>query len=218
MKTIDTDLVEIKDSQVFGTQELLTELQSISAFDVSSNTELTLAKKQRAAIAKVVPALKKQRKAFLTDMEQQLNEQYPELPAIEELAVALIEDFDKEIKPYVTSIKGERLERIQSTIDEISANYGQETYQAPTEYANEEYWTQTNNPAKKLEKKIIDDVRLRQIDMAKVEAKLDSDKRKAERLKDAILGIINNVDRVNGIYSGEDVIKLLMPLGEFIRE
>lgn len=218
MKTIDTDLVEIKDSQVFGTQELLTELQSISAFDVSSNTELTLAKKQRAAIAKVVPALKKQRKAFLTDMEQQLNEQYPELPAIEELAVALIEDFDKEIKPYVTSIKGERLQRIQSTIDEISANYGQESYQAPTEYANEEYWTQTNNPAKKLEKKIVDDVRLRQIDMAKVEAKLDSDKRKAERLKDAILGIINNVDRVNGIYSGEDVIKLLMPLGEFIRE
>lgn len=218
MKTIDTDLVEIKDSQVFGTKELLTELQSISAFDVSSNTELTLAKKQRAAIAKVVPALKKQRKAFLTDMEQQLNEQYPELPAIEELAVALIEDFDKEIKPYVTSIKGDRLERIQSTIDEISANYGQETYQAPTEYANEEYWTQTNNPAKKLEKKIVDDVRLRQIDMAKVEAKLDSDKRKAERLKDAIRGIINNVDRVNGIYSGEDVIKLLMPIGEFIKE
>lgn len=218
MKTIDTDLVEIKDSQVFGTKELLAELQSISAFDVSSNTELTLAKKQRAAIAKVVPALKKQRKAFLTDMEQQLNEQYPELPAIEELAVALIEDFDKEIKPYVTSIKGERLERIQSTIDEISANYGQETYQAPTEYANEEYWTQTNNPAKKLEKKIVDDIRLRQIDMAKVEAKLDSDKRKAERLKDTILGIINNVDRVNGIYSGEDVIKLLMPLGEFIKE
>ncbi|MCG4286510.1 hypothetical protein [Weissella cibaria] len=218
MKTIDTDLVEIKDSQVFGTKELLTELQSISAFDVSSNTELTLAKKKRAAIAKVVPALKKQRKAFLTDMEQQLNEQYPELPAIEELAVALIEDFDKEIKPYVTSIKGDRLERIQSTIDEISANYGQETYQAPTEYANEEYWTQTNNPAKKLEKKIVDDVRLRQIDMAKVEAKLDSDKRKAERLKDAIRGIINNVDRVNGIYSGEDVIKLLMPIGEFIKE
>lgn len=217
MKTIDTDVVVIKDSQAFGTKELLAQLQDIHPFDVSSNTELALAKKQRAAVAKVIPALKKQRKAFLADMEEQLNEKFPELPAIESLANDLLDDFDSEIKPYVSSIKGERLKQIQPEIDEVAANYEVEPYTAPADYANEEYWTATNKPSKKLRDKIVTDVRLQKVDMAKVEAKLDSEKRKSERLKDAIRSIIDNVDRVNGLYSGDDVIKLLMPLGEFIK-
>lgn len=218
MKTIDTDVVVIKDSQAFGTKELLAQLQGIHPFDVSSNTELALAKKQRAAVAKVIPALKKQRKAFLADMEEQLNEKFPELPAIESLANDLLDDFDSEIKPYVSSIKGERLKQIQPEIDEVAANYDVEPFNAPADYANEEYWTATNKPSKKLRDKIVTDVRLQQVDMAKVEAKLDSEKRKSERLKDAICNIIDNVDRVNGLYSGDDVIKLLMPLGEFIKD
>lgn len=35
MKTIDTDLVGIKDDQLFGAKEFLGQLQGIQAFDVS---------------------------------------------------------------------------------------------------------------------------------------------------------------------------------------
>ena len=216
METINVDELKIQGKQVYGAEQLLADLQKVSAFDISTNTELALAKKRRSAIAKVMPAIKKQRKNFLADVEAEFNEQHPEFPLIEQLAQSLLDDFDAEIKPYVNSIKGERLERIQPTIDEISANYEQETFKAPLEYANEEYWTQTNNPAKKLERKIIDDVRLRGIDFKKTEAKLDSEKRKAERLKDTIRQIIDGVDR-NGVYDGEDIIKMLMPLGEFLK-
>jgi hypothetical protein len=218
MKTIDTETLAIKDGQAFGAKDILEQLQAVSAFDVSTNTELKMAKQQRAAIAKVKPALKRERKKFLEDAEAKFNEQFPEIPAIEELTDALLEDFDSEIKPYVASIKGDRLEQIQPEIDEVAANYEVEPFNAPADYANEEYWTATNKPSKKLRDKIVTDVRLQKVDMAKVEAKLDSEKRKSERLKDAIRSIIDNVDRVNGLYSGDDVIKLLMPLGEFIKD
>lgn len=217
MKTIDTDLVEIKGDELFGAKEFLEQLQGIQAFDVSTNTELAQAKKQRAVVAKVKPFIKKLHKQYQEEKEAEFKEHNPEFALIEGLTNDLLADFDNEIKPYVASIKGQRLERIQPTIDEISSNYHLESYPAPGEYANEEYWTQTNNPAKKLEKKIVDDVRIREFEQRKQEANQAIDQRKDERLKNVIRDIVKGIDR-EALYDGNDVIKMLIPLSEFIKE
>lgn len=217
MKTIDTGLVEIKGDELFGAKEFLEQLQGIQAFDVSTNTELAQAKKQRAVVAKVKPFIKKLHKQYQEEKEAEFREHNPEFALIEGLTNDLLADFDNEIKPYVASIKGQRLERIQPTIDEISNNYHLESYPAPGEYANEEYWTQTNNPAKKLEKKIVDDVRIREFEQRKQQANQAIDQRKDERLKNVIRDIVKGIDR-EALYDGNDVIKMLIPLSEFIKE
>lgn len=217
MKTIDTDLVEIKGDELFGAKEFLEQLQGIQAFDVSTNTELAQAKKQRAVVAKVKPFIKKLHKQYQEEKEAEFREHNPEFALIEGLTNDLLADFDNEIKPYVASIKRQRLERIQPTIDEISSNYHLESYPAPGEYANEEYWTQTNNPAKKLEKKIVDDVRIREFEQRKQQANQAIDQRKDERLKNVIRDIVKGIDR-EALYDGNDVIKMLIPLTEFIKE
>lgn len=217
MKTVDTDLVEIKGDELFGAKEFLAQLQNIKAFDVTTNTELAQAKKQRAVVAKVKPFIKKLHKQYQSEKEAEFRTNNPEFSLIEGLTNDLLQDFDDEIKPYVTSIKGQRLERIQPTIDEIASNYNVESYAAPAEYANEEYWTQTNNSAKKLEHKIVDDVRIREFEKRKQSADEAIDQRKDEKLKDTIRGIIDGIDRT-ALYDGNDVIKMLIPLGEFIKE
>lgn len=217
MKTINTDLVEIKGDELFGAKEFLEQLQGIQAFDVSTNTELAQAKKQRAVVAKVKPFIKKLHKQYQEEKEAEFREHNPEFALIEGLTNDLLADFDNEIKPYVASIKRQRLERIQPTIDEISSNYHLESYPAPGEYANEEYWTQTNNPAKKLEKKIVDDVRIREFEQRKQQANQAIDQRKDERLKNVIRDIVKGIDR-EALYDGNDVIKMLIPLTEFIKE
>lgn len=217
MKTVDTDLVGIKDDQLFGAKEFLGQLQGIQAFDVSTNTELAQAKKQRAVVAKVKPFIKKLHKQYLEEKEAEFREHNPEFALIEALTNDLLADFDNEIKPYVASIKDQRLARIQPVIDEISGNYHLESYSAPAEYANEEYWTQTNNPAKKLENKIVDDVRIREFEQRKQAAAEASDQRKDKHLKDVIRGIVASIDR-EALYDGNDVIKMLIPLSEFIKE
>lgn len=138
MKTVDTDLVEIKGDELFGAKEFLAQLQVIKAFDVSTNTELAQAKKQRAVVAKVKPFIKKLHKQYQEEKEAEFREHNPEFALIEALTNDLLADFDNEIKPYVASIKGQRLERIQPMIDEISGNYHLDPYPAPAEYANEE--------------------------------------------------------------------------------
>ncbi|WP_419154485.1 hypothetical protein [Weissella bombi] len=217
MKTVDTDLVEIKGDELFGAKEFLAQLQNIKAFDVTTNTELAQAKKQRAVVAKVKPFIKKLHKQYQTEKEAEFRMNNPEFALIEELTNDLLQDFDDEIKPYVASIKEQRLQRIQPMIDEIAGNYNVDTYTAPTEYANEEYWTQTNNPASKLDKKIVDDVRIREFEKRKQLAETAIDHRKDKKLKNTIKSIIDSIDRT-ALYDGNDVIKLLIPLGEFIKK
>ena len=47
------------------------------------------------------------------------------------------------------------MDKAQALIDEISNNYEQPTFNAPSELSNEEYWTAKGNPSNKLEKRVV---------------------------------------------------------------
>lgn len=201
--------------EFIGMNDAIAYLQDMHAFDVSSNAELKIAKDRRSTANKFIKQVKDARKAVIELFNNGLDEAYPELNMIVELAEDTVAEFDAEIKPYIASKKDERLEKAQVLIDEISCNYEQDPFKAPSDYANEEYWTAKGNISSKLEKRIVADV-LNEKYRLEQESRVEQIKTaKSLDFKNDIASIINSIDK-EMIYSGNDVIKMLMPLRKYV--
>ena len=141
------------DNAIIGANDVIAYLNNMQAFDVSSNAELQIAKKKRSTAQKFAKQAKDARKEAIKQFKEFLSTNYPEIDSIEELANDVVAEFDGEIKPYLAEVKGERLEKAQALIDEISNNYEQPTFNAPSELSNEEYWTAKGKKKTKPKKK-----------------------------------------------------------------
>lgn len=203
------------DNAIIGSNDVIAYLNDMQAFDVSSNAELQIAKKKRSTAQKFAKQAKDARKEAIKQFKEFLSTNYPEIDSIEELANDVVSEFDGEIKPYLAEVKGERLEKAQALIDEISNNYEQPAFDAPSELSNEEYWTAKGNPSNKLEKRVVALV-LEEKYRIEQESRVEQiNTAKSNDFKSDIQSVIDGVDELL-IYSGEDVLNLLEPLKKYL--
>lgn len=204
-----------RDNAIIGANDVIAYLNDMQAFDVSSNAELQIAKKKRSTAQKFAKQAKDARKEAINQFKEFLSTNYPEIDSIEELANDVVTEFDSEIKPYLAEVKGERLKKAQSLIDEVSNNYEQTPFKAPSELSNEEYWTAKGNPSNKLEKRVVALV-LEEKYRIEQESRVEQiHTAKSNDFKSDIQSVIDGVDELL-IYSGEDVLKLLEPLKKYL--